>query len=147
MDYTRSITVAAKGDAVAALFVDYATWAEWQPSLLSIEVLEGAPPAQGSRSRLTFRRGKNGTMVMTETVEVSALPERWNVVYEVAGVHNLCETRFVQKDARTTLIEQRNVFRFTGFMRVVGLLFARSFPAETQKSLEAFRDFAESRAS
>ena len=147
MDYTRTITVAAERDAVAALFVDYSTWPEWQPSLLSIEVLDGEPPAQGARSRLSFRRGKNGTMVMTETVERSALPERWNVVYEVAGVHNLCETRFERVDARTTLVEQRNVFRFTGFMRVVGLLFARSFPAETQKSLEAFRDFAESRAS
>ncbi len=147
MDYTCSTTVTGERDAVAALFVDYATWVEWQPSLLSIEVLEGAPPAQGARSQLTFRRGKNGTMVMTETVEVSALPERWNVVYEVAGVHNVCETRFEQMDAHTTLVEQRNLFRFTGFMRVVGVLFARSFPAETQKSLEAFRHFAEARAS
>lgn len=146
MDYTRSIAVAGDRDEIATLFVDYATWAEWQPSLLSIEVLEGAPPAHGARSRFTFRRGKSGTMVMTETVALNALPERWNVVYEVSGVHNVCETRFEQTDARTTVIEQRNVFRFTGFMRVVGLLFARSFPAETQKSLEAFRDFAESRA-
>ena len=60
---------------------------------------------------------------MTETIESSALPEHWNVVYEVAGVHNVCETRFEQKDASTTLIEQRNVFRFSGFMRVVGVLF------------------------
>ena len=144
MDYTRSITVRGERDAIAALFVDYSTWAEWQPSLLSIEVLEGAPPAQGARSQLTFRRGKNGTMVMSETVALNALPERWHVVYEVAGVRNVCETRFERVDARTTLVEQRNVFRFTGFMRVVGLLFARSFPAETQKSLEAFRGFAES---
>lgn len=84
-------------------------------------------------------------MVMTETIELSALPERWNVVYEVQGVHNLCENSFTQADAGTTLIEQRNVFRFAGFMRVVGLLFARSFPRETEKSLEAFRDFATER--
>lgn len=147
MDYTRSVTVAGERDAVAALFVDYGTWAEWQPSLLSIEVLEGAPPAHASRSRLTFRRGTNGTMVMTETVDLDALPERWSVVYEVSGVRNVCETRFERVDARTTLVEQHNVFRFSGFMRVVGLLFARSFPAETQKSLDAFRDFVSSRTS
>ena len=146
MDYTCSIRVTGARVAIAALFVDTSTWADWQTGLQSVDVLEGAPPAQGARSRLTFRRGKNGTMVMTETVEVSELPAQWNVVYEVAGVHNECETRFEQVDARTTLIEQRNIFRFTGFMRVVGLLFARSFPAETQKSLDAFRDFAESRA-
>jgi hypothetical protein len=146
MDYTRSITITGDRDAIAALYVDTSTWVEWQPSLLSIEVLEGAPPAQGARSRLTFRRGKKGTMVMIETVELSALPEQWNVVYEVAGVHNVCETRFEQTDARTTLVEQRNLFRFSGFMRVVGVLFARSFPAETQKSLEAFRHVAESRS-
>lgn len=145
MEYTRSTTVPGDRTAVAALFVDTATWAEWQPSLLSIDVLEGTPPATGARSRLTFRRGRRGTMVMTETIEHSELPERWSVVYEVAGVHNVCDTRFEQLDARTTLIEQRNVFRFTGFMRVVGALFARSFPAETQRSLDAFRVFAAGR--
>lgn len=146
MDYTRSVLVSGERDVIAALFVDTSTWAEWQAGLLSIEVLEGAPPATGARSRLTFRRGKNGTMVMTETIERSALPEEWSVVYEVSGVHNLCETRFTAQDAGTTLIEQRNVFRFTGFMRVVGLLFGRSFPIETQRSLDAFRDFAASRS-
>ena len=142
MDYTRSIRVPGSRDEVAALFADASTWHEWQPPLLSVEVLEGTPPATGARSRLTFRRGRRATMVMTETVEQGALPERWNVVYEVQGVHNLCENRFTPADAGTTLIEQRNVFRFTGFMRVVGLLFARSFPRETEKSLEAFRAFA-----
>ncbi len=145
MEYTRSTIVPGDRDAIAALYVDTATWPAWQPALLSIEVLEGAPPATGARSRLTFRRGRSGTMVMTETVESSALPEHWNVVYEVAGVHNVCETRFEQKDASTTLIEQRNVFRFSGFMRVVGVLFGRSFPAETQRSLDAFRAFAAER--
>ena len=142
MDYTRSIQVPGQRDEVAALFADASTWHEWQPPLLSVEVLEGAPPTTGARSRLTFRRGRRGTMVMTETVELGALPERWNVVYEVEGVHNLCENLFTAVDARTTLIEQRNVFRFTGFMRVVGLLFGRSFPRETQASLDAFRAFA-----
>lgn len=145
MDYTRSTRVSGRRDEVAALFADASTWHEWQPPLLSVEVLEGTPPATGARSRLTFRRGRRSTMVMTETVEHSALPEQWNVIYEVDGVHNLCENRFTQADARTTLIEQRNVFRFTGFMRVVGLLFSRSFPRETEKSLEAFRAFATER--
>lgn len=145
MEYTRSTTVPGPRDVVAALFVDTSTWAEWQPSLLSIEVLHGAPPATGARSRLTFRRGRSGTMVMTETIEHGELPERWSVVYEVPGVHNICDTRFEQVDARTTLIEQRNIFGFTGFMRVVGALFARSFPSETQRSLDAFRAFAAGR--
>lgn len=144
MDYTRSVRVVGPRDEVAALFVDASTWKEWQPPLLSVEVLEGTPPETGARSRLTFRRGR-GTMVMTESVELGALPETWNVVYEVPGVHNLCENRFTQVDARTTLIEQRILFRFTGFMRVVGLLFRSSFPRETEQSLEAFRAFATER--
>jgi hypothetical protein len=145
MDYTRGVVVSGERDAIAGLFVDTSTWSEWQTGLLSIDVIEGAPPQTGARSRLTFRRGRNGAMVMTETIERSALPDEWSVVYEVSGVHNRCETRFTARDAGTTLIEQRNVFRFTGFMRVVGLLFGRSFPVESQRSLEAFRDFAEAR--
>lgn len=83
---------------------------------------------------------------MTETVLDAALPDHWNVTYETNGVHNLCETRFVENSDGRTTIEQRNVFRFTGFMRVVGALFSKSFPAETQKTLEAFRDYAISRS-
>jgi hypothetical protein len=147
MDYTRSIRVAGPREDVVALFVDASTWHEWQPQLLSVEVLEGTPPATGARSRFTFRRGRQSTMVMTETVELGEVPEKWNVVYDVPGVHNICENRFTAPDAGTTLIEQRNVFRFTGFMRVVGLLFGSSFPRETEKSLEAFRTFAEQRLS
>ncbi|MEN9620085.1 MAG: hypothetical protein RL499_278 [Actinomycetota bacterium] len=145
MDYVRSIRVAASRDTVAALYTDTTRWGEWQPELMTVEVLEGAPPATGGRSRLTYRRGR-GTIVMTESIEHSALPEQWNVIYEAPGVHNECNTRFAAVDAHTTLIEQHNVFRLTGFMRVVGVLFRSTFPHETQKSLELFRAFVEQRA-
>lgn len=145
MDYTCSVVVTGDRDQVCSLFTDTATWKAWQPTFLTAEVLDGTPPGTGARTRLTYQRGR-GEMVMTETVVDAALPDHWNVTYETTGVHNLCETRFVQQDARTTVIEQRNVFRFTGFMRVVGALFARSFPAETQKSLDAFRDYAGSQS-
>ncbi len=142
MEYTKRVIVPGDLDAVAALFTDTTTWSAWQPTLQTVEVLEGTPPATGARTRLTFRRGRRGTMVMTETVELGDLPRRWRVVYEADGVRNVCDTRFEQGDARTTLVEQRNEFGFSGVMRVVGALFGSSFPKETQRSLDAFRDFA-----
>lgn len=142
MEYVRSITVAGPIDQVAALYVDTALWTEWQPHLLSVEVLEGAPPATGGRSRLTYRRGR-GTMVMTESISLSELPGTWNAVYEAPGIHNICDTRFVAVDAHSTLVEQRNVFRLTGMMRLVGVLFRSSFPQETDKSLRIFKGFVE----
>lgn len=84
-------------------------------------------------------------MVMTESVELAALPATWNVVYTVPGVHNLCENSFADDGVGATLVTQRNVFRFTGAMRLVGLLFRSSFPRETEKSLAAFAVFATSR--
>ncbi|MFM2353432.1 MAG: hypothetical protein RLZZ608_838 [Actinomycetota bacterium] len=144
MEYTRSTTVAAPLEQVAALYVDTASWPEWQPELLSVEVLEGAPPDTGGRSRLTYRRGR-GTIVMTETVSLSELPGTWNAVYEAPGIHNICDTRFVAVDAHTTRIEQRNVFRLTGMMRLVGVLFRSSFPHETEKSLRIYKGFVEKR--
>lgn len=83
---------------------------------------------------------------MTETVVDAALPDHWNVTYETNGVHNVCDTRFTDNGNGMTTIEQRNVFRFSGFMRVVGALFSKSFPAETQKTLEAFRAYVVSRS-
>lgn len=144
MDYVRSIRVSAPRDTVVALYTDTASWNGWQPELLSVDVLEGAPPATGGRSRLTYRRGR-GTIVMTESIELNDLPDQWNALYEAPGIHNVCETRFETVDAHTTLIEQRNVFRLSGFMRVVGVLFRSSFPHETQKSLELFRAYVEQR--
>lgn len=144
MEYVRSINVAGPIDQVAAFYVDTALWPEWQPELLSVEVLEGAPPATGGRSRLTFRRGR-GTMVMTESISLSELPGTWNAVYEAPGIHNICDTRFVAVDAHTTLIEQRNVFRLSGMMRLVGVLFRNAFPHETQKSLRIYKGFVEKR--
>ncbi len=142
MEYVRNITVADPIDQVAALYVDTALWPEWQPESLSVEVLEGAPPATGGRSRLTYRRGR-GTMVMTESISLCELPRTWNAVYEAPGIHNICDTRFVAVDAHTTLIEQRDVFRLTGMMRLVGVLFRSSFPQETDKSLRIFKGFVE----
>ena len=37
----------------------------------------------------------------------------------------------------------RNVFELTGFMRVVGLLFGRSFRKQSQAFMEDFKAFAE----
>lgn len=37
----------------------------------------------------------------------------------------------------------RNVFELTGFMRVVGLLFGRSFRKQSQAFMEEFKAFAE----
>jgi uncharacterized membrane protein len=144
MEYVRSITVAGPLDQVAALYVDTALWPEWQSELLSVEVLDGAPPATGGRSRLTYRRGR-GTIVMTETVSLSELPGTWNAVYEAPGIHNICDTRFVAVDAHSTRIEQRNVWRLTGMMRLVGVLFRSAFPKETDSSLRIFQNFVEKR--
>ncbi len=78
---------------------------------------------------------------------LSDLPGTWNAVYEAPGIHNICDTQFVEVDAHTTRIEQRNVFRLTGMMRLVGLLFRGAFPQETEKSLRIYKTFVEKRLS
>lgn len=145
MEYTRSVVVPGEPATVAALYTDPSTWPEWQPTLLSVEPLEGASGAPVRRTELRFRRGRSGVMRMLETIEVAELPHRWSATYEAPGVRNACDTRF-RPVAGGTELEQRNEFRFSGAMRIVGALFARSFPAETERSLEAFRAFAARRA-
>lgn len=145
MEYTQEIVVNVPRERFIELFDDPALLPKWQPGLLSFEPLTGVPGQEGATSKLTYKRGK-GTLVMVETIVRRQLPDHFDGSYDAKGVHNISNNQFIDVDGTATRWVAHNIFELKGFMKVIGLLFGSSFRKESHKTMEAFKDFAESQA-
>ncbi|MDQ0092808.1 SRPBCC family protein [Paeniglutamicibacter psychrophenolicus] len=145
MEFTQELTVNLPRQRFIELFDDPENLKEWQKGLISFEGVSGTPGEPGATSRLTYRQGR-GTMEMIETVTRRDLPEAFDGTYDAKGVHNVCRNEFHDLDGNATRWVAHNVFEFTGFMRVVALLFGPMFKKQSLKMMTAFKEFAEARA-
>lgn len=146
MEYTQEIVVNVPRERFLQLFDDPALLPKWQPGLISFESLTGVPGQEGATSRLTYKRGR-GTLEMVETIARRQLPDHFDGIYDAKGVHNISNNQFIDVDGTATRWVAHNVFELKGFMKVIGLLFGSSFRKESLKSMEAFKEFAESQGS
>ncbi len=144
MRYSITETIGRPRSEVAALFEDPANLPHWQEAFVSLEPLSGPPGAAGSKTRLTYRMGRR-EIVMEETIEENALPERFTAVYEAPGVWNRCANHFSEPAPGRTDWRMENEFRCRGFMRLMTLFLPGMFRRQTAKSMADFRRFAESR--
>ena len=145
MEFTQELTVNLPRLRFIELFDDPETLKEWQKGLISFESVTGTPGEPGATSRLTYRQGR-GTMEMIETVTRRDLPEAFDGTYDAKGVHNVCRNEFHDLNGSATRWVAHNVFEFTGFMRVVAMLFGPMFKKQSLKMMTAFKEFAEARA-
>ncbi|QDC25259.1 SRPBCC family protein [Georgenia yuyongxinii] len=142
MRYTEEIEIALPRDEVVRLFTDLASLPKWQKGLQSVGLLSGEAFQVGARTRLVFLTGKR-RMEMIETITHNALPEALHAVYDTKGVHNVCENYLTEVAPDRTRWVTPNVFEFSGPMRIIGLLFGRSFSKETREQMRRFKEFAE----
>ena len=142
MEYTQDIDIDLPRDQVIALFDDPDNLAKWQEGLQSFEHLTGEPGQPGATSRLVFLQGRR-RIEMIETITARNLPDSFDGTYDAKGVHNIAENRFVEVTPGRTKWVAHNVFEFAGPMKIIGLLFGRTFPKQTMKYMEAFKAFAE----
>lgn len=146
MEFTQEITVNVPRDRFIELFDDPENLKLWQEGLISFEPVSGTPGEPGATSKLTFKRGK-GTLEMIETVTRRNLPHAFDGTYDAKGVHNVCFNEFTDVGGTATHWVARNTFEFTGMMKLIGLLFGASFPKQSLKMMQQFKDFAEARTS
>lgn len=142
MRYTEEIEIALPRDEVVRLFTDMASMPKWQKGLQSVELLSGEQGQVGARSRFVFLTGRR-RMEMIETITHNSLPEAFHASYDAKGVHNVCENYLYEVGPDRTHWVTPNVFEFSGPMRLIGLLFGRSFPKETRAQMRRFKAFAE----
>lgn len=142
MDYTQEIEIALPRGEVVRLFDEPENLVKWQRGLQSFEHVEGEPGQPGSTSRLVFLKGKR-RIEMIETITVRNLPDAFHGTYDAKGVHNVVENFFTETAPGRTRWISHNVFELRGFMKVIGLLFGRSFTKQSRVFMEDFQAFAE----
>ncbi|MER7072486.1 SRPBCC family protein [Terrabacter sp. NPDC000476] len=142
MEYTTELVVHVPRARFIELFDDPANLPRWQPKLRSVEPVHGTPGHPGAQTRLTYERGR-GTLEMVETVTRRDLPYAFEATYDAKGVHNVSRHEFHEDGPDATRWVAHDEFVLSGFMKVVGLLFGRTFPKETRRTMEAFQAFAE----
>ena len=142
MEFTQEIIVNVPLARFIELFDAPENLAKWQEGLLSFEPISGTPGEPGATSRLTYRQGK-GTMEMIETVTLRELPHRFDGTYDAKGVHSIIRNEFHEAGTDSTRWVAHNEFRFSGFMKIIGLLMRPAFPKQCYKFMEAFKAFAE----
>ncbi|WP_299730652.1 SRPBCC family protein [uncultured Tateyamaria sp.] len=115
---------------------------KWQKSLISHEVVGGEVPQQGARSAMTHRYGKR-VINMTETVEVSDLPNGLTAVYEAPSAWNRVRYEFSRDRSGGTEWRLESEFRCTGVLRIMTILMPGMFRRTTAKEMEALKAYAE----
>ncbi|MDE0112115.1 MAG: SRPBCC family protein [Albidovulum sp.] len=145
MKYELELEISAPRELVAELFIDQARFKEWQPSLLDCKSLHGKSGEVGARLELTHRMGKR-SIVMSETVRESNLPERISYVYEAKGVWNPVDNHFQEISSGATRWRFKTEFQCKGFMRIMSFFLPGAFKKESRRHMQAFKAFAEKEA-
>lgn len=142
MKYTNETIINLPVKRVVELFDNPDNLKKWMPGLLSFEPISGKPGQPGAKSRLKFKM-KNRDVELIETVTVRKLPEEFSGTYEWKGIFNIVRNRFIPIDKNTTRHVAENEFRFSGMMKLFGLLMAGAFKKRSQGYLDLFKAFAE----
>jgi carbon monoxide dehydrogenase subunit G len=142
MKYTVEIEINKPIDQVIELFDNPSNMKEWMKGLESFEHLSGIPGQPGAKSRLKFKMGKR-EIEMIETITVRNLPDEFSGTYDAKGVFNVVKIHFVKLSETKTKYISEQEFRFSGFMKLFGLLMPSAFKKQTLIYLEDFKKFAE----
>lgn len=142
MKYTVEVDIDRPLNEVVEKFDNQENYSSWMKGLESFENIEGKQGQEGAKTKFKFNMGKR-KMEMIETVLKRNLPEQYLVSYEVNGVYNEVDNRFEKIDDTTTLYTTHQYFKFKGFMKIIGLLFGRSFKKQSLKYANDFKKFVE----
>ena len=81
---------------------------------------------------------------MIETILKVVPPKKLNCTYEAPGVFNTQKNHFEKVAENKTRWIADSEFKFSGFMKIIGLLKPGAFKKQSQQYMNDFKDFAES---
>ena len=117
---------------------------KWQPELIDYKLISGEPGQVNSRTRLMYIMGSRETE-MIETITKNNLSYEFNGTSEANGVFNEVSNKFIEIGPNKTKWISHNKFIMSGFMRIIGFLIPGSFRKQSNKYMENFKQFAETR--
>lgn len=142
MNYIVEIDINLPLSRVLELFDSTENIKQWQPGLISFEVVSGVPGEVGTESKLIYKMGGR-EIEMTEVITVKDLPEKFSGVYETTNVWNLVENSFVELPNNKTRWICKNEFKCSGFVKLMAMLMPNMFEKQSCKYQEQFKSFAE----
>ncbi len=144
MKYDCEIEIDLPLNNLIELFDSTENLYKWQSGLVNFEHLSGEPGQVGAKSKLQYKMGKRD-IEMIETITTRNFPDEFSCTYEAKGVFNIVKNKFVELAPNRTKWVTENVFQFSGFMKLIGLLMPSAFKKESMKYLQQFKDFAETK--
>lgn|SRR5690606_15725755 len=142
MKFSREILIDLPREEVIRKMEDPSNYKHWQRGFISYKHLSGLPGKEGSRARIKFNM--NGReIVIIETIMKINSPKKFYATYETKGVFNTQKNHFEKVADNFTRWITDSEFKFTGYMKLVGLLKPGIFKKQTQQMMQDFKDFAE----
>lgn len=142
MKYELEITINKPREEVIKIFDNQDNLSKWQKSLMSYDQISGTPREQGAKCKLLYDMNGRKTE-MIETITSKNLPHQVTSTYDTKGVHNIQENYFYEEGADKTKWKTVSEFQFSGFMKIIGFLFQKSFPKTSYGFMEDFKEYAE----
>lgn len=142
MKYQCTVVIDRPREQVVAKFDDPGSMRQWQPTLTSVEQLEGERGEVGSVAKLVYNTGKQ-PMEMREKLVARDLPDSVDYLYEARGVVNPCHNTFEDLPDGKTRWTMDTEFRFSGLMAFLSLFMRGSFYKETERSMNAYKQWVE----
>ncbi|WP_373059207.1 SRPBCC family protein [Zunongwangia sp. H14] len=142
MDYTLEIEIDLPRTEVVKKFEDPNNLKCWQRGLLSFKPLTGTMGEEGATNAYRFTMGKR-EIEMTETIIKNNLPQEYHATYDAKGVHNIQENFFTEISNNRTKWVSHSIFKFSGFMKIIGFTMPGSFKKQSLQYMQDFKAFAE----
>jgi len=146
MKYICTITINAPIDRVVSLWENEEYFHKWQEGFKSIEHLSGEPHTVVATSRIIIE-GKQ-RIELIETILSNNLPREKMGLYEHIHMTNTQKSSFKSIDESTTQYTSEVEYtKFNGIMiKIIAKLFPGQFKKQSQKWMENFKQFVESRS-
>ncbi|MEN9002799.1 MAG: SRPBCC family protein [Flavobacteriales bacterium] len=143
MKYTSEIVIEKSVQEISSLLQEPENLHSWMEGLQSVDLLDGDAGKKGAKSKLVFLHGKK-TTEMIETILELNLPKRMVKTYDSKGINSIIFITLQPIEINKTKYIATQEFKLHGFMKVVGFLAPSMFKKQTQKTLNSFKNFAES---
>ncbi|WP_020666344.1 SRPBCC family protein [Amycolatopsis nigrescens] len=142
MKFAKEIIIDRPLAEVLTLLEDPEHVKQWQPDLVSITPLSGTPGEAGAKATLAYR-SDGRDFELTETV-VSRDPHGQSVsTYETKGMLHTVTNHFTALDGNRTKMVSENDMQFSGAMKLMGKMLAKSLRTRAETNIENFKHFAE----
>lgn len=147
MKFTCSVDISLPKNEVAQLWQDPNNLKEWQDGFKGIEHISGEPGKEGAKSKLMYS-SKRGDFDLFETILENKLPDEFRGEYDHSHMTNTMHTKFTEKPDGSTHYESEFIYTIKkGFiLKIISNFFPGMFRKQTQKWLDQFKVFAESRS-